>query len=141
MLNRTNIFFSLSVAEVLIYFHISSVNESVAFQHSSYSFVIKENEPEATTVGKVKALTGSPLVTVSYSMKSHEDVFSVDAEGTINALRALDKEEEEWFILTVEAVDSRSPPNTAQTTVLFLPQTTPETNHTITQTHCSVGHS
>ncbi len=120
---------------------MSSVNESVAFQRSSYNFVIKENEPEATTVGKVKALTGSPLVTVSYNMKSHEDVFSVDAEGTIKALRALDKEEEEWYILTVDAVDSRNPPNTAETTVLFLLQTRPETNYTITQTHCSVGHS
>ncbi len=113
----------------------------MAFQRSSYNFVIKENEPEATTVGKVKALTGSPLVTVSYNMKSHEDVFSVDAEGTIKALRALDKEEEEWYILTVDAVDSRNPPNTAETTVLFLPQTRPETNYMITQTHCSVGHS
>ncbi|KAL0202912.1 hypothetical protein M9458_000930, partial [Cirrhinus mrigala] len=99
----------------LIHFKISSHTESVAFASSSYNFAIKENEPEATIVGKVKALTGSPLVTVSYNMKSHEDVFSVDSEGTIKALRLLDKEEEEWYILTVEAVDSRTPPNTAET--------------------------
>ncbi|KAF4118311.1 hypothetical protein G5714_000362 [Onychostoma macrolepis] len=104
-------------AEVLIHFKISSLNEGVTFESSSYNFAIKENEPEATIVGKVKALTGSPLATVSYNMKSHEDVFSVDEEGTIKALKSLDKEEEEWYILTVEAIDSRTPPNTAETTV------------------------
>ncbi|XP_052462720.1 protocadherin Fat 1-like isoform X1 [Carassius gibelio] len=104
-------------AEVMIYFQISSISESVAFENSSYNFKIKENEPEATIVGKVKALTGSPVVTVSYNMKTHEDVFSVDEEGTIKALRPLDKEEEEWNILTIEAIDSRTPPNTAETTV------------------------
>ncbi|KAF4118312.1 hypothetical protein G5714_000363 [Onychostoma macrolepis] len=104
-------------AEVLIYFEIYTFNESVTFENSSYSFIIKENEPEATIVGKVKALTGSPLATVSYNMKSDKDVFSVDEEGTIKALRPLDKEEEEWYILTVEAIDSRTPPNTAETKV------------------------
>ncbi|CAM4471706.1 unnamed protein product [Leuciscus chuanchicus] len=90
-------------AEVLIHFKIASLTES--------------NEPEASIVGKVKALTGTPGVTVSYNMKSHEDVFSVDGEGTIKALRPLDKEKEEWFILRVEAIDSRTSPNTAETTV------------------------
>ncbi|XP_043094019.1 protocadherin Fat 1-like [Puntigrus tetrazona] len=104
-------------AEVLINFKISSLNEGVAFESSSYNFAIKENEPEATILGKVKALTGSPLATVSYNMKSHEDLFSVDEEGTIKALKSLDKEEEEWYFITVEAIDSRSPPNTAETTV------------------------
>ncbi|XP_067259919.1 cadherin EGF LAG seven-pass G-type receptor 2-like isoform X2 [Chanodichthys erythropterus] len=104
-------------AEVLIHFKITSFTETVAFESSSYKFTIKENEPEASIVGKVKALTGSPLVTVRYNMKSHEDVFSVDGEGTIKALRPLDKEEEEWYILTVEAIDSRTPPTMAETTV------------------------
>ncbi|XDV15743.1 hypothetical protein PO909_015754 [Leuciscus waleckii] len=104
-------------AEVLIHFKIASLTESVSFESSSYKFTIKENEPEASTVGKVKALTGTPGVTVSYNMKSHEDVFSVDGEGTIKALRPLDKEKEEWYILTVEAIDSRTPQNTAETTV------------------------
>ncbi|XP_073699386.1 protocadherin Fat 4 [Garra rufa] len=104
-------------AVVLIFFQIASLTESVAFENFSYTFAIKENEPEATTVGKVKALTGSPLVTVSYNMKSHEDVFSVDGEGTIKALKPLDKEKVEWYFLTVEAEDSRTPPNTAETRV------------------------
>ncbi|XP_077103042.1 protocadherin-like wing polarity protein stan [Siphateles boraxobius] len=104
-------------AKVLIHFKIASLTESVSFESSSYKFTIKENEPEASIVGKIRALTGSPLVTVSYNMKSHEDVFSVDGEGTIKALRPLDKEEEEWYILTVEAIDSRTPTNTAETTV------------------------
>ncbi|KAI7810617.1 putative protocadherin Fat 3-like [Triplophysa rosa] len=105
-----------ATAEVLIDIKMVSLTESVAFA-SSYNFSIKENEPAATKVGVVKALTGSSQVTVSYSMRSHEDVFSVDADGTIKALRALDKEKEEWYILTVEATDSRTPPNTAETTV------------------------
>ncbi|XP_048052032.1 protein dachsous-like [Megalobrama amblycephala] len=104
-------------AEVLIYFRIAPNTESVAFESSSYKFRIKENEPEASIVGKVKAFTGNPLVTVSYNIKSHEDVFSVDGEGTIKALRPLDKEEVEWYILTVEAIDSSTLPNTAETTV------------------------
>ncbi|KAG1956024.1 protocadherin Fat [Pimephales promelas] len=104
-------------AKVLIHFKIASLTESVSFENSSYKFTIKENEPEASTVGKVKALTGSPLVSVSYNMKTYEDIFSVDGEGTIKALRPLDKEEEEWYILTVEAIDSRTPANTAETTV------------------------
>ncbi|KAK2909309.1 hypothetical protein Q8A67_005146 [Cirrhinus molitorella] len=104
-------------AEVLIYFKIAALSESVAFENSSYNFIIKENEPEATIVGKVKALTGSPQVTVSYNMKSHEDVFSVDSEGTIKALKSLDKEKEGLYFLTVEAVDSRTPPNTAETMI------------------------
>ncbi|XP_056312425.1 protocadherin Fat 4 [Danio aesculapii] len=104
-------------AEVLIHFKIASLTESVSFESSSYDFAIKENEPESTIIGTVKALTGSPLVTVNYNMKSHEDVFSVDAEGTIKALKSLNKEDVEWYILTVEAIDSRTPPNTAETTV------------------------
>ncbi|XP_050973860.1 protocadherin-like wing polarity protein stan [Labeo rohita] len=104
-------------AEVLIHFKIASLTDSVAFENSSYNFIIKENEPEDTIVGKVKAVTGNPLVTVSYNMKSHEDVFSVNSEGTITALKPLDKEKVEWYFLTIEAVDSRTPPNTAETTV------------------------
>ncbi|XDV15735.1 hypothetical protein PO909_015751 [Leuciscus waleckii] len=104
-------------AEVLIYFQIAPFTESVIFESSSYKFTLKENEPEASIVGKVKALTGSPVVTVSYNLKSHKHVFSVDGEGTIKALRPLDKEKEEWYILTVEAIDSRTPANTAETTV------------------------
>ncbi|KAI2668126.1 Cadherin-related tumor suppressor [Labeo rohita] len=83
-------------AEVLIHFKIASLTDSVAFENSSYNFIIKENEPEDTIVGKVKAVTGNPLVTVSYNMKSHEDVFSVNSEGTITALKPLDKEKVEW---------------------------------------------
>ncbi|XP_026118590.1 protocadherin Fat 1 isoform X2 [Carassius auratus] len=104
-------------AEVLINFKLTSLTDTVAFESSSYNFVIKENEPKDTIVGEVQALTGSPQVTVSYNIKTHEDVFSVDEEGTIKALRQLDKEEEEWYILTVEAIDSRTPPNTAETMV------------------------
>lgn len=107
-----------SSADVLINFRLVSLTEGVAFA-STYNFSVKENEPAATKVGMVKASTGSSQVAVSYSMRSHEDVFSVDAEGAVKSLRPLDKEKEEWYILTVEATDSRTPPNTAQTTVIL----------------------
>ncbi len=113
----------------------------MGFESSFYNFVTKENEPEATIVGKIKALTGSPLVTVSYNMKSHKDVFSVDEQGTIKALRPLDKEEEEWYFLTVDAIDSSSPPSTAETTVLFSIQTKARNKlYTSIQTHSCIPH-
>ncbi|XP_073716311.1 protocadherin Fat 4 isoform X2 [Misgurnus anguillicaudatus] len=105
-----------ATAEVLIYFKMTSVTDGLDFA-SSYNFLVKENEPAATKVGVVKAVTGSSEVTVRYSMMSHEDVFSVDADGTIKALVPLDKEKEEWYMLRVQATDSRSPRNTAETTV------------------------
>ncbi|TRY64470.1 hypothetical protein DNTS_017153 [Danionella cerebrum] len=104
-------------AKVLIHLKTSSLTESVVFESSSYNFAIKENEPESSLIGQVKALTGSSVVTVSYNMKSHEGIFSVDAEGRIKAIKTLNKEDVEWYIFTVEAVDSRTPPNTAETTV------------------------
>lgn len=78
-----------------------------------------ENEPVETDVGKVKALTGSQLVQVMYSVTSHADLFAVDQTGAIKTLKSLDREEKETYIVIVEATDGRTPPNTAKTTVLM----------------------
>lgn len=94
------------------------LTEGIVFQNSTYYFTVKENEPKDTNVGKVKALTGSLLTEVTYSLTSHTDLFAVDQTGAIKTLKSLDKEEKETYIVKVEATDSEIPQNTAETTVL-----------------------
>lgn len=91
---------------------------SVVFTNSSYVFMVKENELKDTNVGVVNALTGSELIKVTYSLMSHKDLFAVDHTGAIKTLKSLDKEEKDVYIVNVEATDSRTPPNTAESTVL-----------------------
>ncbi|KAF3852693.1 hypothetical protein F7725_006048 [Dissostichus mawsoni] len=46
--------------------------------------------------------------------KSHlRHLFSINASGTIRSRTQLDREEQDWYILDVEAVDTRSPPTSA----------------------------
>ncbi|XP_067441680.1 protocadherin Fat 4 [Thunnus thynnus] len=92
---------------------VVSLEEGVAFQSSSYNFSLPENRPAGVTVGKVWASSGSDLYDVAYTLKTHTDVFSVNANGAILTKTELDKEKQEWYILDVEAVDTRSPPTTA----------------------------
>ncbi|KAF5894805.1 protocadherin Fat 4-like, partial [Clarias magur] len=80
---------------------------------------VKENEPRETNMGMVKALTGSQLVQVTYRLMSNTDLFGVDQTGAIITLKSLDKEEKEMYIVNVEATDSRTPPNSAITTVVI----------------------
>lgn len=92
---------------------MGSLVGGVAFSSSSYNFSLPENQPAGVLVGQVWASTGSDLVGVAYGLKRHADVFSVNASGAIVTRAALDREQLEWFILDVEAVDTRSPPTTA----------------------------
>lgn len=94
------------------------LTEGIVFQNSTYYFTVKENEPKDTNVGEVKALTGTLLTEVTYSLTSHTDLFAVDQTGAIKTLKSLDKEEKETYIVKVEATDSEIPQNTAETTVL-----------------------
>lgn len=71
-----------------------------------YNFSVAENEPSATVVGTVKALTKSDKVQVTYSLKSYEELFSVDDDGSIRTRQTLDRESQEWYTIAVEAVDS-----------------------------------
>ncbi|KAK3510551.1 hypothetical protein QTP70_010009 [Hemibagrus guttatus] len=93
--------------------------EGIVFQNSTYYFSVKENEPNDTNVGEVKALTGSLLIEVTYNLMSHTDLFAVDKTGAIKTLKSLDKEEKETYIVKVEATDSETPQNTAETTVVI----------------------
>ncbi|KAG7316014.1 hypothetical protein KOW79_020880 [Hemibagrus wyckioides] len=95
------------------------LTEGIVFQNSTYYFTVKENEPKDTNVGKVKALTGSLLTEVTYSLMSHTNLFAVDQTGAIKTLKSLDKEEKETYIIKVEATDSEIPQNTAETTVVI----------------------
>lgn len=94
-----------------------SLIPGVAFESSAYNFSVPENELEGTSVGVVKALTGSSLVQANYSLRLHADLFAVDEEGVITTLRPLDTETLEWYNVEVEATDSRTPPNIAVTVV------------------------
>ncbi|KAJ8002135.1 hypothetical protein DPEC_G00176680 [Dallia pectoralis] len=106
-----------STAKVQVSLKTVSLDEGTVFGSSSYNFSIPENEPEGTGVGTVQATAGSPLFQITYVLTTHTDLFSVDALGALTAKKPLDKETEEWYILKVEAVDSRNPPTSAVTMV------------------------
>ncbi|KAI5089853.1 protocadherin Fat 3-like [Silurus meridionalis] len=93
--------------------------DTIFFENATYVFSVKENEPAETNVGGVRALTGNQLIQVTYSLMSHTELFSVDKSGAIKTLKSLDKEEKETYIINVKAIDSRTPPNTAKTTVVI----------------------
>ncbi|KAG5855650.1 hypothetical protein ANANG_G00051360 [Anguilla anguilla] len=102
-----------STATVLVYLFRPGMD----FESSAYNFTVAENEPKGTRVGVVKAFMGNSSVQVTYTLRSHGDVFSVDEQGVVSTLRPLDKETQEWYTMAVEAIDSRTPPNTAVTMV------------------------
>ncbi|XP_036950739.1 cadherin-23-like isoform X6 [Acanthopagrus latus] len=106
-----------STARVVVNLRVVSLVEGVAFGSSSYNFSIPEHRTVGTTVGTVFASSGSDLYDVSYTLKKHSDLFSIDASGAIKTKAELDKEEKEWYVLDVEAVDTRTPPTTAVATV------------------------
>lgn len=82
----------------------------MAFLKSYYNFSLPENQPAGATLGKVQASSGSDLYSVSYSLRNHNDLFSVDTNGNLQAKAPLDKEQQGMYILEVEAEDTRSPP-------------------------------
>ncbi|KAL1006109.1 hypothetical protein UPYG_G00067980 [Umbra pygmaea] len=106
-----------STAVVQIFLHTISLEMGVNFENSSYMFSILENEPEGTVVGTVKATSGTTMFGITYVLTTHTDLFSVDAHGALTARQMLDKEKEEWYILELEALDSRTPPSSAVTMV------------------------
>ncbi|XP_045903065.1 protocadherin Fat 4-like isoform X1 [Micropterus dolomieu] len=102
-----------STARLVVSLRLVSLVEGVAFKSSSYNFSLPENQPAGVTVGSVWASSGSDIYDVAYTMKTHADLFSVDASGAILTRAQLDKEEQDWYILEVEAVDTRTPPTSA----------------------------
>ncbi|TKS68735.1 Protocadherin Fat 4 FAT tumor suppressor -like protein 4 [Collichthys lucidus] len=102
-----------STVRVVVNLRVSSLVESVAFRNPTYNFSLPENQPVGVTVGSVWASSGSDLYDVAYTLKTHTDLFSVSASGAIQTRTQLDKEEQEWYILDVEAVDTRDPPTSA----------------------------
>ncbi|CAN9493182.1 unnamed protein product [Ophioblennius macclurei] len=106
-----------STVPVVVNLRVASLVENVAFLSSSYNFSTPENQAEEAVVGTVIASSGSDLYNVTYKMKTHTDVFSVKDNGDIVMEGKLDKEQQEWYFLDVEAVDTRSPPTSAVTLV------------------------
>ncbi|CAL8333307.1 unnamed protein product [Merluccius merluccius] len=106
-----------STASVNINLRTTSLVEGVRFDSSSYNFTLIENHPEGTAVGVVTAYPGNDHHTVMYTLVTHTNMFSINAHGAIVAIKAMDKESQEWYILEVEAVDTRVPPTSATTMV------------------------
>lgn len=109
-----------SSASVVVILRVA-IPEGVVFIHSYYNFSLFENEPVGTTMGKVQASSGSDLYSVSYNLTNHNDLFSVDTNGTLQTRAPLDKEGQEWYILEVEAKDTRTPPTSAVAKVRPVP--------------------
>lgn len=110
----------LPAAQVVVNLRVVNLAEGVAFWSSSYNFSLPENQLVGATVGNVLASSGSDLFDVAYTLKTHTDLFSVSSSGAIQTRAQLDKEQQEWYILDVEAVDTRSPPTTAATVVRWV---------------------
>ncbi|XP_067355538.1 protocadherin Fat 4 isoform X4 [Channa argus] len=106
-----------STARVLVNLRLVSLVEGVAFQTSSYNFSLPENQPTGATVGTVWASSGSNIYDVAYTLKTHTDLFSIDASGEILTKTSLDREQQEWYLLEVEAEDTRIPPTSATAVV------------------------
>ncbi|KAK2817525.1 hypothetical protein Q5P01_025716 [Channa striata] len=106
-----------STARVIVNLRLVDLVEAVAFQSSSYNFSLPENEPTGATVGTVLASSGSNIYDVAYTLKTHTELFSIEASGEILSKTSLDKEEQEWYFLEVEAEDTRTPPTSATAVV------------------------
>ncbi|KAM7419871.1 hypothetical protein PAMA_016804 [Pampus argenteus] len=106
-----------STARVVVNLRIVNMAEGVAFQSPSYNFSLSENRPAGVEVGRVWASAGSILYNVTYTVKTHTDLFSINANGAILTKTEMDKEQQEWYFLDVEAVDTRIPPTSATAVV------------------------
>lgn len=104
-------------ASVVVNLRMSSLEEGVSFDSSSYNYTLFENSPAGTAVGVVTAYPGDDVHEVNYTLFTHTDMFSINAHGAIVAKKVMDKESQEWYILEVEAVDTRVPPTSANTMV------------------------
>ncbi|XP_047434007.1 cadherin-23-like [Mugil cephalus] len=102
-----------STAHVIVNLRIISEVETVAFQNSSYHFKLPENKPEGFVVGEVQASAGSGIYNIAYKLRTYGDLFSINSTGAITTRTALDKEQQEWYILDVEAVDTSNPSTSA----------------------------
>ncbi|XP_067115898.1 protocadherin Fat 4-like [Osmerus mordax] len=102
-----------STARGLVSLKTVSLSEGVAFESPSYNFSVAENQPEGAAVGMVKASPGSSLYDISYVLMTHTDLFTIDPQGALFTKETLDKESQDWYILEVKAVDTRSSPTSA----------------------------
>lgn len=91
--------------------------KGVAFDSSSYNFSLAENRPPGALLGTVRASAGSGVYRVTYSLQTHGELFSVDADGAVRTRTPLDRERQQWYFLDVEAVDTRTPPTSATAAV------------------------
>ncbi|KAH3831082.1 hypothetical protein DPMN_104343 [Dreissena polymorpha] len=91
------------------------------FSQPSYSFFMLENEPVSSFVATVKALSSSPLeyiIVPGYTKGSNSPVrFSIDSQGRIHVMSAVDMETISVYTLTVQAQTLSNPPLVTQAIV------------------------
>ncbi|KAK5868901.1 hypothetical protein PBY51_009876 [Eleginops maclovinus] len=104
----------------LLCVHVIDVNDEVPwFEESQYEAQISENQPPGTSVLTVSAsdLDQGTNGQVIYGSIS-EDAFSIHPlTGVITTTKSLDRELQEYYIVTVYAKDEGLPPNYAKATV------------------------
>ena len=106
---------------------ILEANEHVpVFSQSQYQANLRENEPSGTSVIVLQAtdLDGGPSGQISFEILSGNTgrAFDIASNGTISTLQSLDREQQEFYVLTVLASDGGNPQfsATANVTVAIL---------------------
>uniref|UniRef100_A0A3Q1FH58 Protocadherin-16 n=1 Tax=Acanthochromis polyacanthus TaxID=80966 RepID=A0A3Q1FH58_9TELE len=104
----------------LLCVHVIDVNDEVPwFEESQYEAQISENQPPGTSVLTVSAsdLDQGTNGQVTYGGVSHEGFSINPVTGVITTTKALDRELQDYYTVTVYAKDGGLPPNYAKATV------------------------
>uniref|UniRef100_A0A3P8SRX2 Protocadherin-16 n=1 Tax=Amphiprion percula TaxID=161767 RepID=A0A3P8SRX2_AMPPE len=104
----------------LLCVHVIDVNDEVPwFEESQYEAQISENQPPGTSVLTVSAsdLDQGTNGQVTYGGVSHEGFNINPVTGVITTTKALDRELQDYYTVTVYAKDGGLPPNYAKATV------------------------
>lgn len=83
-------------ARVVVDLRVVGPEGGVAFWSSFYNFSLPENQPVGATVGRVVASSGSDLHNVTYTLKTHTDLFSISISETCWCLNSVVIQH--WFI-------------------------------------------
>uniref|UniRef100_A0AAY4DHS9 Cadherin domain-containing protein n=1 Tax=Denticeps clupeoides TaxID=299321 RepID=A0AAY4DHS9_9TELE len=103
---------------------VADVNDNAPiFTHSFYDAEVPENQPRNTPVVRVSAEDRDlgKNAKIKYSLSSHADFFSVDADtGNVFTVRPFDHETLNYFQIDVTATDGGDPSLTGHCTVRIL---------------------
>ena len=110
------------------HFDITTLNVTVLdvndnppqFQQNSFTFSVLENATVGMILGDIAATDADEGINAltSYSLSDAGNVFSVTAGGKLVLSSGLDREQEPFYTLTVQAADTNAPNMTATATVV-----------------------